>query len=79
MEKRKSIVESILLSYNPIFSYKALIVLIDEKLREPRGKIYGQNIALSAHIGKDGEFVKLLVHELAHYVDIYFLLPGRSA
>lgn len=50
LEKRKSIIDSILISYNPIFSYKTLFVLIDEKLREPRGKIYGQNITLSAHI-----------------------------
>jgi hypothetical protein len=79
LEKRKSIIDSILISYNPIFSYKTLFVLIDEKLREPRGKIYGQNITLSAHIWKDGEFVKLFVHELAHYVDIYFLLPTRTS
>ena len=78
LEKRKNIIESILLSYNPIFSYKTLLVLIDDKLHEPRGKIYGQNITLSAHIWKDGEFVKLFVHELAHYVDIYFLLPTRN-
>jgi len=31
-------------------------------------------IFLSPYINRDGEFVKLFIHELAHYIDIYNLV-----
>jgi hypothetical protein len=60
------------------FGYSALSILIDADQREPRGKMQGRKITLSPYILRDGEFVKLLVHELGHYVDIFYLLSGKS-
>lgn len=34
----------------------------------------GSNITLSEKVVRDGEFIKLFVHELGHYIDIYVLV-----
>lgn len=73
MEKRKNIITNFLDYYSNIFSYRALSVLIDDTLIEPRGRIYGSRISLSSHVLRDGEFVKLFVHEFGHYIDLYIL------
>ena len=56
------------------FGYNALSILIDANQVEPRGKMQGRSITLSATVLRDGEFLKLLVHELGHYTDIYDLV-----
>ena len=59
------------------FGYQALSVRIDANQIEPRGKMQGRSITLSAKVARDGEFIKLFIHELAHYVDIYDLVGTR--
>ena len=76
--ERKNLIEKVLESDAMYFGYSALSILIDADQREPRGKMQGKKITLSPYILRDGEFVKLLVHELGHYVDIYYLLSGKS-
>lgn len=55
------------------FGYSALSIILDGTLFEPRGQMKGRIIRLSPHVAKESEFLKLFVHELAHYVDIYYL------
>jgi hypothetical protein len=55
------------------FSYSALRIVLDINQNEPRGKMQGHLITLSPHVSKDSEFIKLLVHEVSHYIDIYYL------
>jgi hypothetical protein len=40
---------------------------------EPRGRMQARKISLSAGVTRDAEFLKLFVHELAHFIDIYRL------
>ena len=50
-----------------------LDIIIDAGLVEPRGRMKGRSITLSAAVVRDSEFLKLFVHELAHFIDIYRL------
>ncbi len=81
IDKRKNIISTFLSYYSSVFSYRSLAILIDDKLVEPRGRIYGSRISLSSHVLKDGEFLKLFIHEFGHYIDLYFLTSaaGRDA
>lgn len=59
------------------FTYSALSIFIDGTMIEPRGRMRGNLISLSAKVIRDSEFLKLFVHELAHHIDIYvFALQG---
>lgn len=58
------------------YTYEPLSILIDHTLVEPRWRIKWRDISLSSLIARDSEFLKLLVHELAHFVDIY-MLPNK--
>lgn len=74
LETRKKVIEEVLNSDEMRFWYRALSILIDANQVEPRGKMQGRSITLSASVLRDGEFLKLLIHELGHYVDIYTLV-----
>lgn len=78
IESRKKIIETVLESASMSFGYKALAILLDIHQIEPRGKMQGKSITLSANIVRDGEFLKLLTHELGHYVDIYTLVGSTD-
>jgi len=56
------------------FTRERLNILIDHTLTEPRGRMRGRDITLSALVARDTEFTKLFVHEFAHFVDIYILV-----
>ena len=71
---RKILIQSILKSDMMQFSYSALRIVLDMNQKEPRGKMQGHLITLSPHVSRDSEFIKLLVHEVAHYIDIYYLI-----
>ena len=60
------------------FDYKSLSVRIDGFQREPRGRMRDAQISLSPYVAKDAEFIKLFVHELAHYIDLYILTPSST-
>ena len=81
IESRKHLIERVLTKDSMHFWYSALSIIIDAAQKEPRGKMQGRTITLSASVRSEGEFLKLLVHELGHYVDIYSLLgaaPDRD-
>lgn len=78
MEPRKLLIHNILAANVMQFSYSALRIVLDTNQVEPRGKMQGHLITLSPHVPKDSEFIKLLVHEVSHYVDIFFLTSGTS-
>jgi hypothetical protein len=63
----------VLSSDQMFFGYSALSIILDSKLIEPRGQMKGRSIRLSPNVEKESEFLALLVHEVAHYVDIYSL------
>lgn len=72
MHAREKIVTQVLSS--PSFydwSRESLSVSIDHTLVEPRGRMKGRSITLSSSVARDSEFLKLFVHELGHFVDIY--------
>lgn len=73
-ESRKKLIEEILGADSMRFGYNALSILIDTNQVEPRGKMQGRAITLSATVIRDSEFIQLLVHEIGHYVDIYTLV-----
>lgn len=70
-EKRKNIISTLLKYYSKSFTYSSLAVVIDKELIEPRARIYGSRISVSSHVLRDGEFIKLFVHEFWHYVDLF--------
>lgn len=70
---RKILIQNILRSDTMHFSYSALRIILDMNQKEPRGKMQGHQITLSPHVPKDSEFIKLLVHEVSHYIDIFYL------
>lgn len=76
-EARKKLIEKIISADVLEFGYQALSVRIDANQIEPRGKMQGRAITLSAKVPRDGEFIKLFIHELAHYIDIYTLAGTR--
>jgi hypothetical protein len=73
-ESRKRLVENVLSTDSMYFGYSALSIILDAKLIEPRWQLKGRSIRLSSLVKNDSEFLKLLVHELGHYVDIYNLI-----
>lgn len=48
-------------------------IVIDTKRVSPRGQMSNQTITLSSQIKSLSEMAKVLVHELAHIIDIYVL------
>ncbi len=74
IEPRKRLIEAVLSSDQMHFWYRALSIILDTKLIEPRWQMSGKSIRLSPSVAKDAEFVQLLVHEVAHYIDIYSLI-----
>lgn len=70
---RKGIISKVLHAKPMDFTYRALAIFIDATLIEPRGRMQGRLISLSAGVSRDSEFLKLFVHELGHYIDIYVL------
>jgi hypothetical protein len=79
IQKREELIEDIF--FMPVFApfQKTLTsIFIDTNLNEPRGKMSGKNIVLSAQVSRDTEFVKLFFHELGHSVDIYFFTGASS-
>ncbi len=77
-EGRKQMIEEVLSADTLRFGYSALSIVIDSKQTEPRGKMKGRSITLSPYVTRDSEFIKLLVHEIGHYIDIYYLIPNGS-
>jgi hypothetical protein len=53
------------------FTEEQLNISIDHTLVEPRGRMKGRSITLSSLVARDAEFLKLFIHELSHFVDIY--------
>jgi hypothetical protein len=78
IHSRKGMIEQILRSDPMYFSYSALSIILDSGMIEPRGQMKGRTIRLSPHVSRDSEFIKLLVHEVAHYVDIYYLVSKKN-
>lgn len=74
LDARKKLIEEVLDTDAMRFGYSTLSILVDANQVEPRGKMQGHTITLSATVIRDSEFVKLLVHEVGHYVDIYSLI-----
>lgn len=56
------------------YSFSDFSLLIDVDQYEPRGKVQGKKMILSPHVKTDTEFLKLFVHEVGHFVDIYLLV-----
>ncbi len=75
-EVRKQLIEEMLSADSFRFGYSALSIVIDSKQTEPRGKMTGRSITLSPYVARDSEFIKLLAHEIAHYVDIHYLIAN---
>lgn len=48
-------------------------IIIDTKRVSPRGQVYNETVTLSATMTSLTEASKVLVHELGHMIDIYFL------
>ena len=70
-KKRINTIKEILYSSMLSFDYSKLVIVIDGLQREPRGRMRNAQISLSPYILRDTEFIKLFIHELAHYIDIY--------
>jgi hypothetical protein len=61
------------------FARPPLDIIIDAGLVEPRGRMKGRAISLSALVTRDSEFLKLFAHEFAHFVDIYRLTGDATS
>lgn len=72
-DSRIDVMSQVLTSSFFPFSYSGLSVFLDQDQYEPRAKIRNKEIFLSPHILQTGEFLKLFVHELGHFVDLYIL------
>ena len=48
-------------------------VVIDTKRVSPRGQVYNERVTLSSGMASIPEAAKVLVHELGHMIDIYYL------
>jgi len=48
-------------------------LIIDLSRVSPRGQMSNESVTLSGRMKSTSEMAKVLVHELAHMVDIYFL------
>ena len=44
---------------------------------DPRGKLSGKELSISPNMGSDSEFIKVLVHEMGHVIDIHYLLGSE--
>ncbi len=55
------------------YSFKGFHLFVDGKQREPRGKVQGKYMTLTPHTRTNSEFIKLLAHEIGHFVDLYKL------
>jgi hypothetical protein len=77
-ETRKILLTDLLSTPTFRFPYSNLIIFLDEYLVEPRGRMKGGDITLSNKVIKDGEFIQLFVHEFAHFLDIYVLVPKKN-
>lgn len=75
---RISTIKEILASDPMSFSFAKLSIAIDGFQREPRGRMKDARISLSPYIVRDTEFIKLFVHELAHYIDLYSFVPDKN-
>jgi hypothetical protein len=73
IEPRKSLIRDVLRASEKRFTYNALTIILDTRQKEPRGKMQGHTITLAPGVQQDSEFVKLLVHEVSHYIDIFYL------
>ncbi len=78
IESRKNLIKEVLSSDEMQFGYRALSIVLDSGLIEPRGQMKWKLIRLSPHVSRDAEFLKLLVHEVAHYIDIYTLIKWSN-
>ena len=54
-----------------------LSIIIDSNMSEPRGKLSGKELSISPNIKTDSEFIKVLVHEMGHVIDIHYLVESR--
>lgn len=75
-EWRKKLIEEILSTDTMNFGYSALEIILDTHQKEPRWRFQGKVITLASGVKSDGEFMKLLTHEVGHYVDIYTLFSS---
>lgn len=73
VEWRKKLIEEALSTDTMNFGYSALQIVLDANQKEPRWRFQGKVITLASGVKSDGEFMKLLTHEIGHYVDIYTL------
>lgn len=78
IEPRKLLIQTVLRSNIMQFSYTALRIVLDTNQKEPRGKMQWHQITLSPSVPKDAEFIKLLVHEVSHYIDIFYLTSSLN-
>jgi hypothetical protein len=78
IDARKKIVETVLSSDEMQFWYRALSIVLDSGLIEPRGQMKWRIIRLSPQVRADSEFLQLLVHEVAHYIDIYSFISSGN-
>ena len=53
-----------------------LNLVIDGERKDPRGQVVGNKLILSSSVTDDSEMMKVLVHELGHIVDIFYLKKG---
>lgn len=49
---------------------------INGSRKDPRGQVLGNKLILSSAITNDSEMLKVLVHELGHVIDIFYLKKG---
>ncbi len=78
IEVRKHLIRNILSADALRFGYSALSIVLDVNQIEPRGKMQWTSITLSPNVDQEGEFIKLLIHEVGHYIDIYKLVWSSS-
>ena len=72
IESREGMIRRLLSSTSFFdFTQERLDISIDHMLVEPRGRMKGRSITLSSRVSRDSEFLKLFVHEMGHFVDIY--------
>lgn len=77
LEYENNIIDTFLLSFFQSVLWK-IDVFIDHERIHPRGQMKSESIILSSKIQSYDELVKVLVHELAHIYDIYFLKSGLT-
>ena len=55
----------------------SLLVTVDADMTDPRGKLVGNELVISPNMSTDSEFIKVLVHEMGHVIDIRYLTASR--